>query len=378
MKRLLLVACLVASNHLQGALWHGKSLSELAVINTPVVDLVIQLPYPPHFGACPIDPTDPNCPRAHQALKHEVVRIMGKKGNYTRICCENVIYGIDKNGQPLNSFWIPHDRLVQLQDLSQREIDALPPPLGTMHNTVVLILPWKGYSLGTRFVREAARDTTGTYCVKVLDHDHQTARLIYLPRSRARIEAPVTTTEAQRLFVSLAHKLVDDAAAQPESVIPYIWGGSSYITLYRDNNFFIRNNRWERPGPHRPYSGYDCSELVLRLAQTSGIPYVCKLTSLMERMLPELREHEAVEPGQLLWFPGHVMIIVENDQIIEARGYGGGYGRVHRIPLAELFEGITTYAQLRDVIRTKRPVNLLKRDGTVMTVIKQLKIFKLR
>lgn len=362
--------------------WHTKNLAGLALITEPVVDLSIKLPLPTptELAASPDKISDGTCRRSHQGLLNEVVRIIDSEATDVCIAFDNVIYGIDpQTQQPLNSFWIPHHKLVLLQDLSPEALAAVPAPRGADDATLVLHLPWDHYSLGTRFVHTPAHDTQNHYGVRYVDLAHNSSHIMHIPKSHASIETiPASPEEARTRFVQLAHRLIDHVKQHGDNaVIPYVWGGSSFIIPYEDTTFSLKEG-WQRPGP-QPYMGYDCSELILRLAQTCGIPYTCKITSMMGMLLKELQPDEALTEGDLIWMPGHVMIIasLRNNEVIESRGYSSGYGRVHRITLAECFEGIATYAQLQDAITAQQPLTLLKRDGSAGSVIKELKIFKL-
>ena len=140
------------------------------------------------------------------------------------------------------------------------------------------------------------------------------------------------------------------------------------------------DGKWVRPhDATKPYSGYDCSELVLRIAQTSGLTYPFKTTGMLEKFGQKIEECDQLHAGDLVWIPGHVSIVndIEKNTLAEARGYDSGYGKAHRIPLSAMFKDIATYATLRAAYHEKKPLILLKKDGTDGATIPNYHLIKL-
>lgn len=364
------------------ATWYGKDVAHLAAFKDPVVDLYVQLPVQHNPPLAGYGYSDGGCQRAHQALANEVVTIVERKGNLVKIACDTVAYGHDENtGKPLNTFWVHKKHLIFFRHLADEQLYAFPAPQGATDTTLVLRLPWKQYSLGTRFVHAPEHDTEDVYGALLVTPQHPHAiKVLQIPRALARLELPLTPQQQRACFVQLAYDVIDYAKKDSANgVIPYVWGGSSFVQSYEDQTFTLHNRRWERPGKRNPYMGYDCSELVLRLAQTSGIPYVCKTTVVIEKMLKPLSKTDKLEPGDLIRFPGHVMIVgnIERNELLEACGYGGGFGRVHVVKLAERFLGIHNYKQLRRAYHNKMKLTLLAKDGSEQSVINEFKLHKL-
>ena len=128
-----------------------------------------------------------------------------------------------------------------------------------------------------------------------------------------------------------------------------------------------------------PYTGYDCSELIMRMAQLAGINFVWKTSQVMSEQCAPLTSDGFLEDGDLIWFPGHIVIVssIANNEIIEARGYGSGYGCVHRIKLSECFKGIETYDNLVDAYFSQTPLFLCDKQGEVTKELPVFKILKL-
>ena len=83
--------------------------------------------------------------------------------------------------------------------------------------------------------------------------------------------------------------------------------------------------------------------------------------------------------GDILWIPGHVMIVSnkDNDELIEAAGYHKDYGEVHMLPLSKVFANITTYQQLKEFFLDEKTINILHKNGTIISTDKKIMILKL-
>lgn len=123
----------------------------------------------------------------------------------------------------------------------------------------------------------------------------------------------------------------------------------------------------------------DCSCLVLRAAQIAGLPYYFKNTTTLVKNLNDVPENESLEEGDLIWFPGHVMIIsdLEKHELVDAVSYSSGHGILRSTPLAGFFEGITTYDQLRSVGKEKGKLNLLNKERAVYKTVDQFRLLRM-
>jgi hypothetical protein len=369
-----------------GHTWYGKDIAKLAMIKEPVVDLFINLPMQNKTPASPGGLVAAGaCRRAHQGLFNEVVTCMQVSGDHVQVSFDNILYGHDElTKEPLRTFWISRDKLLLLPEME--DLAFIPAPLAftdsePTSSTLVLILPWRHYSLATRFVRAPERDTATSYGVKFFDAKTGGVQYDLVPKKRSRLEMTVSRPQARANFVTIVNKLVD-YTQRSGKVIPYVWGGSSCTQLYDDSFKLSKKGNWTRPDQHKrsgPYNGYDCSELVLRLAQVSGVPYFYKTSKMLADFGQELTPQDKLESGDLFWIPGHVMIIsnLAKNELIEARGYGSGYGKVQRIALKDYFSNIKNFAQLRAAHLNKEPLVRLKGDGTVEGVVKEFKLIKL-
>lgn len=378
------IVLISVSSFLCARTWYGKEAEHLAVFKDPVVDLYVNLPIQQSSPLSGAGYSDGICRRAHQGLCNEVVTIVDRKGQHVKMACDTVVYGFDPDyaslGKPLNTFWVHKKHLIFFNHLDDAYLYAFPGPREQTNNTLVLRFPWKQYSLGTRFVRALEHDTEDTYgALLVSSHPHK-IKVLQIPKSHVRLEVPLTSEQRRAYFVQLAYDIIQFAQRDcADGIIPYVWGGSSFVHSYQDQNFSLQNKRWERPGKRNPYNGYDCSELVLRLAQVSDIPYLCKTTVVIEKLMRPLSKTDRLESGDLIRFPGHVMIVgnIARNELIEAAGYGGGFGKVQVMKLSQRFAGIQNYKQLRRAYHRKMRLKLLARDGSEQSEIKEFKLHKL-
>lgn len=356
-----------------------------AVFINPVTDLCISaVCVEPQPFTGPIE----SCKRAHQALFNEVAEVLEDKGENVRIALGNVIYGIKKNDdENMSAFMVPRKALLFVDAI---DTALFPPRLNEEYlknlpqegTVVVLTMPWhdsitkKNYSVGTRFVRTYA-DTSKHYGITLLDTRSQKKVVSRVPKNAARIESKITSyEEAQKEFVTrlYAH------ARLPHGVIPYVWGGSSFIYPQKEYNFFSdeQSRYWYKS--KLPITGYDCSELVLRTAQICCLPYFYKVTAVISEYMRPLAEGEELTAGDLLWHPGHVMVVgdIAKNELIESRGYKSGHGKVQAVPLNALFPEVETYEDLKKKYFAKEPLAVNARDGFFYMTITEFKIFKLK
>ena len=99
----------------------------------------------------------------------------------------------------------------------------------------------------------------------------------------------------------------------------------------------------------------------------------------MATNLSPLKAQDALQEGDLIWFPGHVIIVsnITDNMIIEARGYAAGCGKVHEIPLANLFRDMKTYDDLLNAYFSGKRLILLNERQENQCTLTDYKILKL-
>lgn len=338
------------------------------------------------------------CARVHQVLFNEYLFDAHRDGN--EICgrIPQAVYGNDAYDttvkKPRASFCTRARSVIFLADLIKKgfSLDFLPclvrdKRCAENQETVTLMLPWTDpatntlFSAGTRFVRTRDRDSSVAYGIVFVDFKKMRPVFAAVPK---HLCVPEELKQYPRLlFVMLLKAMLD--YSRP-GIIPYVWGGSSFNKPLPDERYALvlrtvgdsSTPCYERPHGTYPHSGFDCSELVWRTAQTAGLNYTFKNTGMIEQEGRPLGLSEHVLPGDLIWIRGHVMIADPGDNtLIEAAGYASGFGKVQEIELVHRIYGISTYAELERAYREGRCIKLLDSGGTNATACKLFKLIKL-
>lgn len=344
--------------------------AEYGYICVPVADLITQpfelkkKPIADLYKTISLSPErhKNSCLRAHQAIFNEKVEILDYKNEQIYIALTNC-YAVNMPRQmpTVAKFWTRANWVVTEQTLEQAGIDLSIFPEPFSHHTLIintevitLIVPWydavtnKIYSAGTRFVTIPARSSDDYYMVVLYDCEYKKNVYSMVDKSRAFPSFYKSRSEQKRLFVALLRQW-----CSLDQSIPYVWGGTSF-TYTTDSNSVIleeqlNNNKiayWNDPSISiRPYAGFDCSGLLLRAAQIVGIPYFCLNSTSALYSLKPLSSADILEEGDIIWAPGYLAVVssITNNQLIEAQGYGRGYGSVHEISLEKRFKDISTW-----------------------------------
>jgi hypothetical protein len=361
----------------------------LAVINCPVADLVGKPLAESNeiYKKLPLFADTNQTPRIHQALFNEVVKIVDETRCEYCIEISNAYFVTDKNKSPQTRYWTSKKNCTILDDAMKT---CIPAPISYKKSfpknrpTLVLIKPWhdartgNSYSVGTRFIYcpKASDDEIKT--IMLYDFIKKKSTLCGIHHSECRIEVEPRSPNAARTDMICMIREWIGAHYQP--VVPYVWGGCSYVYRYHGTFKQKRNTEYMyRRTHHTPHTGFDCSCLILRAAQCMELPFFCKNSYTASQKLKEVHTYHDIEVGDIIWIPGHVMLIadLECNTIIEARGYPHGYGKLQETPIAEQFEGIKTIKQLVEHLNAKKSLKRLNKKGTVVTTIPHYKILKL-
>ena len=356
---------------------HKNQRNNCCIKNT-VVDMATTSFAPDNPAACP---NTAGVARAHQGLYNDLGYCSEETEDKIKISYPNVVYGFNgKTKQAVSSFWARKEHIVPLDDLSPEHLDALPSSEYAQDPTIVLTYPWKKFSVGTRFKHIPEDDTKKAYAIARIDHNTDSVVFDFIPKKNAIQEIKLDAQSARELFVKVIHDFVDRVTQSGHNnVIPYVWGGSSFTKPYQDEAFHKKDGAWHRNEKNNTYGGYDCSEFVMRMAKIAGIDFPWKTTSMIERSKRALNDEDQLENGDLIWVPGHIMIVsdIQNNEMIESRAYTSGYGRVHRIPLSESFDGVTTYDDLLERYFNHETIKFKNKDGSVTKKEHKFKLLKL-
>lgn len=320
------------------------------------------------------------CPRIYQLLKHEIVTVLEETEHEAYIEISYCFVAQDKYNQTPLRGWILKENISNSQEYNTYK-NLLPEPLTqqshlTTSNSVSLVSPYQDedgifYSAGTRFViHDKINDF---YLVLAYDHIRQKFKEIELPETICCFQnEPLSLHEKRILFCDL----VTLWATIPNGCIPLVWGGASIGKIWDQDDYYQATRKgpagkiyyiWERPHYDTfAYMGVDASNVILRAAQTVGIPYFCKNSTTAKHVLDSLAMYEWPQDGDLIWVEGGLLIInnLENNTAVTAMSYDSGYGGFIQLPLNALFKNITTYDDLVTAYQKGLPVTVLNRDGS--------------
>jgi hypothetical protein len=128
-----------------------------------------------------------------------------------------------------------------------------------------------------------------------------------------------------------------------------------------------------------PKTGLDCTGLIVRAAQIVGIPYFFKNSTTIGALMRPLQPHESLHAGDIILVRGHVMIVADTKRntLVEARGQDHGYGKVHEIPLKNVFKGMTTFDDLQTAHATQKRLIRFDSRGVERNTFATFSLFSL-
>lgn len=340
------------------------------------------------------------CPRIHQLLCNETVDIIADYQNEVCIRITSSFFITHDNPQPQTLYWTLKSNLISYEKLQKKNLplalipsspDFKHPDIQSSEHVVALLLPFydpvthQTFSAGTRFVYDPQKSTAQQHIVWIFDHTTTTFKTTTIPVNVLVTIKPKEKKVALNDFVHILRQW----AHQSNGVIPYVWGGCSFIHLCKDN--IVQLEPIQSPAPmslalyhrsdclNKPYTGFDCAGIISRAAQLAGIPFFYKNTYTIAHYLKPVTSHSTIKEGDIIWIPGHVMIVSSllPALLIEARGYPHGYGIVHEISLEKVFKGIKTFAQLSQAHHKQKMIIRLNKAGYDMEKIKKFKILSM-
>lgn len=339
-----------------------------------------------------------SCPRVHQLLFHERVTVTAETNTEVCIRVPHIFFTTTNNNEQNTLFWTLKRNIVPVQNIiPSASINKIPPPIqfdkqidSKTIPTLTLAMPYKEtrtgliFSAGTRFVIAGQRIPLNTHMIPVYLVDPRSYAIIQssIPRSISILNTKKRSAqEKQELFVHVLKKWAEHHAHG--GFIPYVWGGCSFTSLCTKNSFDTvekgNKSMYVRSDTPKPYAGLDCAGLIVRAAQIAQLPFYFKNTNTIAQYLAPLKPNENAQVGDIIWFPGHVMVVSDtiHNALIEARHYSHGYGKVHEIAIDKVFNGIHSIKQLQDIYLRQEPLHRLNSKGTVAQTIPHFKILRL-
>ena len=338
------------------------------------------------------------CPRLHQLLFNEVVTIVEEYEDEVKVKVPHVCFETQDQGTPMDTYWTLKKNIISFDHLKKHRINLAEIPQPISYETkkieddqsISLIMPHYDrktgftFSVGTRFVAKPDQENKTTIAVYALDGQGTAMRTLHIPPSHCVRQKTSTNEQKIALFLELIRRW----SHQNNGFIPYVWGGCSFSGVCKNDQFTTKESIaphgqkisfYQRPDSKKQHSGFDCTGLVTRATQLAGIPYFYKNTTTLAKYLKPLTTDTQLHAGDLIWFPGHVMVAGDlgKNTIIEARHYGHGYGKVHELPLKEVFKDVATFEQLQQNFFKQKPLLRLHRNGSVAQTISTFKLLRL-
>lgn len=323
------------------------------------------------------------CLRVSQGLFNEVCDVaVDNGGSFVQVRQLNLFHQDKLQAKKQCTFWCSRADIRYIDELDPEVVKTcIPEPViyepmelkncyASASDVVWLKVPVERFSVGTRLVVKNKKLVWFNFedgCLQstVFDPDAVLFQKTY------------SDEEKRQLFISLLRSWIDWAAEQKKR-IPYVWGGRNLREAYPDGDFEEKSLQfskkvlfWQLPGKNKDeitpldgvWSGFDCSGLVALAAQMSGIDgYFCKTTATIKALGKPLAMNELIKPGDLLYVPGHVMVL-DGDLVIEASGYSSGWGGLHQIPIAKRFYGINDAKELYAALQSGKKLQCLSKSG---------------
>ena len=298
-----------------------------------------------------------SCPRMHQLLAHEIVKVVEEKNKEVRVHISNAFFITKIHSKPHNSYWMLKKHLIPLEALGENSIEKLPPQISYKNqkasntSTVTLRQPFQSFSAGTRFAL-AGKSFGKKVPAFAFDSVSHSIKKIMIPKKLCVVGIPQTDKEKRNIFIATVHNW----AHSKKGYIPYVWGGCSFIMPATKSWHEIKAKNHSyfciQDDTSFPKNGFDCAGLIVRAAHIAGIPFFYKNTTTIAHYLKPITPNSSLQAGDVIWIPWHVMIVadLEKNTLIEARGYKHGYGKVPEIKLKKVFKNIKTYHDLQQAL----------------------------
>lgn len=394
-----------------GCLAFGEG-GERAFVSVPVADLMVE-PYhkipqktysiTEYYQKMPFSGSWDACPRAHQLLFNEVVSVLEENGAEVKIQISNFYYQKANESLPLDTYWTLRKNLCFFKDLKSNKVDVakFPHPIsykennieaGLQSNIITLKKPFYDpvtkeiYSVGTRFVLTSEQEVKGPFDkgnfeAHIYDVHSKKIKKTQIPKINCVRNYSKNPKDKIQNFVQVLRLW----AYQKEGAIPYVLGGWSWtlncpnhdfeILKESDSKYAIHRSNWS----HHAKSGFDCMGIIGRAAQICDIPFYIKNTTTLLKDLKPLKKNDKISEGDILWYPGHVMVVssLKNNLVIEARGYERGEGKVQEVCVENIFKNIKNLDELKALHDQQKPVTILYFDGRPWKTFKTFKILKI-
>lgn len=381
-----------------------------AVISVPVADLIVDpyyklskknLSIEEYYLKQPFSGDWKVCRRAHQLLFNEKVHVLEERGPEVKVRISSFYFLKSGEKTPADTYWTLKKNLIYLSDLKKRRVnlDKIPPSISYRENTILKSTPApvvtlkkpfydpitkEIYSIGTRFVTFNKQNLKGAFDdgafeVYILDPSSKKMRSTQIPKRVCIRNYSKSPKDRINNFVQVLRLW----SYQKDGSIPYVLGGWSWTVTLGDD-FELHKEKdgdayHRKKWAHTSKTGLDCMGIIGRAAQICEIPFYFKNSTTLLKNLKHLQKNDTIEAGDILWYPGHTMVVssAKKGLLIEAAGYERGWGKVEESPIENVFMGVKTVEQLKALYLEKKPVTILHYSGRPWKTFKNFKILKL-
>lgn len=385
-----------------------------AIVTSPVADLLGQsyhqamkkgFSLEDYYHNIPFSGNGKACWRLHQVLFNERVDVLEERETEVKVRISNFYYLHHQENTIQDSYWIAKKHLLFLDSshLPGPAAHFFPPPIcyktkhlpsGKEHRVITLKKPYydpvtqETYSVGTRFLALQGQNLSGSYDrgsfkVHIFDKNKHKMTQTVIPKRYCIRNYFSQPSEQIQNYVQVLRSWTQ----HKKGFIPYVLGGVSWTTNCLEDQYEIKQS----PDSTDPYfhrkewnrehkAGFDCVGIIGRAAQICNIPFFFKNTLTLKKELRPLKRSEPLIEGDLIYYPGHVMVVsnLEKNLIIEARGYDfSDYGRVQEVPLSKRIKNIHTFKDLVEHFHQKEAISILSTSGKPIMKCKSYKLLKI-
>lgn len=333
---------------------------------------------------------DTSCKREYQLLYNEHVEILYYDGLEACVRVPHIIYYDNDRSVYDNVYWTLSSNIISLDELALVGITGayLPSKISFIYKqpldkqTVALREPFihgeYQFSAGTRFKIEENRVDCATVNCFFIDR-YNVVTKVSIPKNKVNFACDCFLDARIADFILLLKQW----ANRDSGFIPYVYSGSSFLYTCLDEHVVYNeeDNSYHRPEMTcYPKAGFDCSCIISRASQICNLPYFYKDSMTIEKNLKTINPHLGLQAGDIIWFPGHVVIVsdLQRNLVIEARGYAAGFGKIHELPIDKMFEGIDSLASLQTAFFQQKPLRLLAADGSLRYEIPVYKLLSFK
>jgi len=362
-----------------------------AIVTKPVIDLVgdcMPKNVITSYDTLPYSAASNNavCKRLHQLLFGEIVEVLDEADQQVKVKVPFLYYLVGESEQKINIFWARKKDLLPLATLPPAVQTALLAPRNqsfVLKNPLFIAALNRTLSVGTTFKVEKILPDKKNVLILAFNPETKKAEKIAVDSSQGVVS---TGNLLPKNYRNRLVELLREWSNETQGIIPYVWGGCSFTQRLSDTKFSkitspdSKGEVYERPQYlHSPKTGFDCSGLILRAAQILNLPYELKNTHTIMKKLDEIESIQSLRAGDIIWIPGHVMVVASlaKNTLIEARSYGHGFGKVQELSLNKIFQNIHSFKELYETIQQKKSVWRLNSENQPVQQITELKFLNL-